>query len=174
VSVLTYITSGLQFANFKKKYPYIVPFYTEDEIDDVDGKFPKQISTGVGLILVGLICVILSAELSENILLMVTAGFLELIAISMFFFIPAGMNKARIDIQEYNKESNDDPHIKEIERKHGTWSGVIFMSATIIFLITGLVFNLWYINWIVYIVAALLSGITNIIIEGTTKRKDSE
>lgn len=173
VSVLIYITSGIQFSNFKKKNPKILPFYTEEEIDRVENKFAKQIATGVGLILVGAIILILNEKQPENILTMITAGFMEMIAISILFFIPAGMNKMRINIDEYNKEYSDDPIVKEKERKNSTWSGAIFIVATMVFLVSGLVFQMWKTNWIVFVVAGLLSGLVSVITEGTSKKREN-
>ena len=173
VAVLLYITSGIQFATFKKKHPHIVPFYTEKEKDKVEHFFPIQISAGVGIVLVGLILLILNSEQEESILLIATAVFMEFIAISILFFIPAGMNAMRMNIEEYNKEYSNDPEIKEKARKTDAWSGVIFLTATIIFLVTGLVYQMWNINWIVFVVAALLSGIVSQLVDVTSKRKNN-
>ncbi len=169
VAVLIYITSGIQFSTFKKKHPHIVPFYTEEEKDIVAHHFPLQIAAGVGVILVGFVFLILNAEQEEGILLLVTAGFIEMIAISILFFIPAGMNQMRLNIEEYNKEYSDDPDIKGKAKKVDAWSGIIFLTALIVFLVTGLVYYMWYINWIVFIVAALLSAIVSQIVDMKTK-----
>lgn len=171
VAVSMYITSGIEHSNFKRKHPLITPFYSEDEIDRVESLLPKQITAGVALILIGVIGVVLCAEQAEHILIMATAGMMELIAIAVFLFIYGGMNRFRVHVEEYNKECRQDAAEKEAEDKTGGWAGVIFLTATIIFLVTGLVYGMWYINWIVYIVAALLVAIVNIIVANKSKKE---
>lgn len=53
------------------------------------------------------------------------------------------------------------------------WIGCIMILATIIFLVAGLVYDLWEKAWIVYVVGGLLCGIVSVIINGT-KRDDDE
>lgn len=171
IAVSMYITSGIEHGTFKRKHPQITQFYTEDEIDAVEAMLPKQITGGVAMILIGIIGVILCSEQPDHIQIMATAGMMELIAIAVFLFIYGGMNHSRVNVEEYNKECRQEAAEKEVEEKAGTWSGVIFLAATIIFLITGLVYGMWYINWIIYIVAALLVAIVNLIMANKSKKE---
>lgn len=171
VSVSMYITSGIEHSTFKRKHSQITPFYTEDEIDRVESLLPKQITAGVAMILIGVIGVILCADQAENILLLAVSGMMELIAIAVFLFIYGGMNYTRVNVEEYNKACRQEAAEKEAEQKTESIAGVIFLFATIIFLITGLVFHLWYINWIVYIIAALSVGIVNLIVANKSKKE---
>lgn len=60
------------------------------------------------------------------------------------------------------------------DRLIGMWIGCIMILATIIFLVAGLVYDLWEKVWIVYVVGGgLLCGIVSVIINGT-KRDDDE
>ena len=59
------------------------------------------------------------------------------------------------------------------DRLIGMWSGCIMIFATIMFLVAGLVYDLWEKAWIVYVVGGLLCGIVSVIINGT-KRDDDE
>ena len=53
------------------------------------------------------------------------------------------------------------------------WSGCIMIFSTIIFLVAGIVYDLWEKAWIVYVVGGLLCGIVAVIINGM-KKDDGE
>ncbi len=166
IAIMLLISSGIEFEHFKKKHPQIVPFYTEAEEDRMTQIFIRKIAGGIGLILVGVIGIVIFSEIGEPGIFFVVSAFMLVIAVSVTLFITAGMDQARMNIKEYNREFSPDPEVKEKENKVGKWSSVIMISATIIFLISGLVYGLWYINWIVFPVGGLISGIVSIIIKG--------
>lgn len=58
---------------------------------------------------------------------------------------------------------------KTEERKNrliGTWCASIMIVATIIYVVAGLLCNLWDSAWVVYVVGALLCGLASVIISG--------
>ena len=55
--------------------------------------------------------------------------------------------------------------MKEDDDRVGKICGIIMIIATIIFVINGIVFNLWHIAWIVYPIGGMICGIVSIIFE---------
>ena len=60
------------------------------------------------------------------------------------------------------------------DRLIGMWSGCIMIFATIIFLVAGLVYDLWEMAWIVYVLGCFLCGLVSVIINGTTRDDDEK
>ena len=79
-------------------------------------------------------------------------GFLLFVTVGVSLIVYAGIQKSKYNIAEYNKE-NAGMTSRE-DRLIGMWSGCIMIFATIIFLVAGLVYDLWEKAWIVYVVAA--------------------
>ena len=77
-----------------------------------------------------------------------------------------GLLKDKFDIEKYNKNAN-----KEKTEKNGSgrWYDVIMIIAAIVFLVTGIIWNLWKYNWLAFVVGGLVCGIVALI--GTKSEK---
>lgn len=98
-------------------------------------------------------------------------GFLVFVTVGVSMIVYAGMQKSKYNIAGYNKENSG--KTSREDRLIGMWCGCIMIFATIIFLVAGLVYDLWEKAWIVYVVGGLLCGIVAVIINGT-KKDDGE
>ncbi len=167
IGILVLAVAGMQHENYRKKHPTIPEFYSQEEKDLFDEKFPIRIATGIGMILIGLLISMngenfpLAAGMTEDFYYGI---FLLLVAGAVGIIIHTGIGKEKYDIEAYNKKkSNKD---KEVDHRIGVWCSCIMLVATILFLTAGLCFQLWSICWIVYPVGGLLCGIIAIILGG--------
>lgn len=81
-------------------------------------------------------------------------------AVGLGILVYNGMRNDEYDVKKYNKENNLNVNNDAI----AVWSGCIMIVATIIFLISGLIFHAWKICWIVYPISGLLCGIVSLVI----------
>ena len=175
IGALILVMSGMKHSRFVKKHPHINPFYTEEEIEAFENRFMYMIVGGIGCILAGVLFLVITEQLpgkagytAEDIY---GWGFLVFVTVGVSLIVYAGIQKSKYNIAEYNKE-NAGMTSRE-DRLIGMWSGCIMIFATIIFLVAGLVYDLWEKAWIVYVVGGLLCGVVSVIINGT-KRDDDE
>ena len=189
VGVLTIVVTGMQYSHFVEKNPHLEDFYTEEEKDRAYRKFTVRIAVGVGIILVSLLFVIVAGEVALDVVgtespayagsgdeaLMISGAevvlklddmtggiFLLAIAAAVSILTYGGMQKAKYNIEEYNKEANPSPERKRRGNLIGKLCGCIMLVATIVYMIMGFVYNLWERAWIVYAVGGILCGIVAI------------
>lgn len=169
VGILILIVQGMQHENYIKRYPVIQDFYTQEEKELFERKFPIRMASGVGIILIGMMVFGMNGE---N--LPLRAGMTEDFYYGLFMvcvmaavgiFIYNGLKKDEYDVEKYNKENSPDPETKKRNNILSVWCGCIMIAATMIFLVAGLVFNLWEICWIVFVVGGLLCGIVSLILK---------
>lgn len=174
-AVLTFVVAVLQKERFRKKYPVIQPFYTENVLEKFEQRYPILIASGIGVILLGLVFQIVSERLpvpkgyTTDIY---TAVFLLFVAAGVSILIYSGMQKSKYDIDAYNEENRPDKEKREVDKRIGIWCGCIMLAATALFLIAGLGYDMWARCWIIFPVGGLLCGIATIIIQGITKEKE--
>ena len=166
IAVIIFIVKGMQFNHFRKKHPKIKLIYTKDEVDNfMSSKFPIYIAVGVTLIFVGVIMntAIPNGKIYNSI-------FLLLVAISVWLFVYSGIQKNKYDITLYNEENEFGQSYKnKVDDKIGAICGSIMLLAVISFLISGLVYQQWHINWIAFPIGGILCGIVSIIMNAFKK-----
>lgn len=165
VGILILVVQGMKDTDYRKKHPVIQVFYTEEEKEAFDSRFPTKIATGIGLILIGML-VAMNAErlpLSQNMNEDFYYGiFLLFVLAAVSIFVYFGMGKQEYDVEAYNREN--DPNEKGKNTLTAVWCGCIMLFATIVFLIAGLVFHLWEICWIVYPIGGMVCGMVTLIL----------
>lgn len=165
IAVPTFIMLGIEEENFDKKYPQLPHFYTEEEVEKFDKKFIKAIALGVALILVGVIAMIALYGLrmvgEES--TMPTVILMGCVTIAVPIFTYFGIQKEKYDIEKYNRMHSEEG--KKREEKSGKICGVIMLTATAIFLVSGWIFDLWKMNWVIFPIGGILCGIVSTIFE---------
>jgi len=165
IAVPTFIILGIEEENFDKKYPQLPHFYTEEEVEKFDKKFVKAIALGVALILVGVIAMIALYGLrmvgEES--TMPTVILMGCVTIAVPIFTYFGIQKEKYDIEKYNQMHSEEG--KKREEKSGKICGVIMLTATAIFLVSGWIFDLWKMNWVIFPIGGILCGIVSTIFE---------
>lgn len=168
-AVPLFITHGSKVENFKKKNPKIANVYSEEEMEKGNSKYTKYIATGISIILLGVVVMMLliGLKIFAEESTMPVAVLMYLVTIGVLIIVYSGKMKEKFDIEEYNKQNTEE--YKKEDDKIGKICGVIMLITTIIFLLWGFIFNMWYINWVVYPVGGILCGITSIIIKKDSK-----
>lgn len=169
VGVLVLVVAGMQHENFRKKHPVIPEFYSKEEKEKFDEKFPIRVATGIGTILLGFLIGMngenfpMVAGMTEDFYYGI---FMIFVAAGVGVLVHTGIGKEKYDIAAYNKEKENE---EKNDNKVGIWCGCIMLLATIGYCITGFCFELWHINWVIYVVSALLCGIVALILSGQKK-----
>ncbi len=157
VSVPCFIIYGTKMDNFAKKYPSIPEnYYNEDEIESFSKKFSIAIAVGVGLIIFGVITVVGCSVIFGDDSMVGVVIFMLLIAIATTIIVYYGVLSEKYDIPKYNKKIEYQNKIANGEDKY---SGAIMLTATMVYLILGFVFNMWHPGWVVFPVGGLLCAI---------------
>ena len=170
ISVFLFVYYGISWGNFTEEHPYFEDFYTKDEKRRFNKLFAGMISFGVFLILLGIIVVVIGEEvlqLGEDYPPIITV-FLLLVTIAVGIFVYFGMQKAKYNISEYNKEYNKENESHELSKKEiysDKIQAIIMLIATIIFLLIGFIFELWHPGWVVFPIGGILCGIVSIIFD---------
>lgn len=175
IAVAIFIVTGLQDGYFTKKHPYIEDFYSEEEKESFHKKFIVMITTGVVLIIAGLI-IMLGLEpiidfKTANSLSDLDSGalvgsvFLLFVTIAVTIFVYAGTQENKYNIRHYNLMQDHSSQTFKNDKKKGLICGCIMMIATMIFLACGFIGNSWSFAWIVYPIFGIACGIAAIVID---------
>ncbi len=182
VAVAIFIITGLQDRYFARKHSFIEDFYTEEEKDNFHRKNIILITSGVVLIIVGLIFVMATEAITfpeyigqSNINLEELMGsvFLLCVTIAVTLFVYAGTQSSKYDIRHYNLMQDRNSQTYKNDKKKGLYCGCIMMVATMIFLACGFIGNLWKIAWIVYPIFGIFCGIITTIIDRNNNEEES-
>lgn len=173
VAVAIFIVTGLQDSYFVKKHPYIEDFYSEEEKETFHKKFTTFITTGVVLIIAGLIIFLgfesiidpATKEFTDldtgNLL---GSVFLLCVTIAVTLFVYAGTQESKYNIRHYNLMQDRNSQTYKNDKKIGLICGCIMMAATMIYLACGFLGNLWHIAWVVYPIFGISCGIVSTVI----------
>lgn len=163
IAVPIFIILGMQREEFIKKNPKIANIYSEDENEKFNSKFQKAIAGSVALILLGTILLIFvyGMKLVDEESTIPVVILMSFVTIAVPIIVYFGIQKDKYNIEKYNKENSEE--YKKENSIVGKICGVIMLIATILFLISGLIYNMWNINWIVYPIGGIMCGIVGTI-----------
>ena len=162
-AVPLFIINGTKRDDFKKKNTKIANVYSEDEMEKGKSKYTKIMAGGISVILLGVVVMMTLIGLNtfgEDSVLPV-AVLMYFVTIGASTIVYCGQMIDKYDIEKYNRQNTEE--YKSKEEKVGKICGVIMLTATIIYLITGFIWNLWHICWIVFPVGGILCGIVGTI-----------
>ena len=180
VAVALFIVTGLQMEYFGKKHPYIENFYTEDEKEAFHKKLIVFVTSGVVLIIFGIILVTgCNAVIPQDHTIRTVIDmdsltgslFMVLVTVAVVLFVYAGTQESKYNINHYNLMHDHNSKTYKNDKKIGLICGCIMMTATMIFLACGFIWNLWKTAWVVYPVFGIACGITSIIINRNNEEK---
>lgn len=160
-AVVVFIASGMAEDNFRKQYPSLPDFYTEEEKADFRRRYIWYIAGGVGAILFGVFLMILTftvfpeQEPYESI-----AGtvFLLIVAGAVYFLVYGGMLEDKYNIPKYNWENNPTAEERARRRMAGAVCGTIILLATAVYVGLGLARDMWACAPVIYAVGGILCG----------------
>ncbi len=171
IAVAVFIIAGLSHGDFVKANPNIQPFYTQDKIAAFNRRFPLFIVLPTVLVLLGVMWLIAADALAPSAL---ATEKWEYIYCSVFFlfltaavpmFVYGGMQKAKYDIEAYNKENSRDPETLRRKNTVERISAIIMLISTVVYLLCGFLGSYWHIAWVVYPVAGICCAIVSVIAE---------
>lgn len=172
IAVAVFIVSGMGHGAFVKKHPVIEPFYTQEQIDRYDRRFPLLIAIPVVLILLGVLatsalalCEPPAGLTQERWDGWAASALLLSIAIAAPVLTWAGLQKAKYDVAGYNRDNTPTP---EDRRVQALW-GCAMVGVTAVYVGLGLTLDLWDRAWVLYPVAALACAAVTIFL-----RRNSE
>ena len=168
VAVAVLIAFSMGHSRFMKTHPVIRPFYTQEEIDRFERRFPLLIALPVALILIGI--VLMFALLSVYYLFRMGspeewgglgAGIMLLcIAAAVTALVWACLQRSKYDVEGYNRacrrEFSPTPEEKRLDQITGAVWGCGMVLATAIYVGLGLAAGLWDRAAVIYPVAALV------------------
>lgn len=167
VAVVVMVAGGIQHDNFRKKYPVIADFYTQEEKDAFHQKFVWYIAGGVGAILFGVVAMLLAFTIlpeRESYKLLVSGAFLLIVAGAVMSFIYGGIQEDKYKIWKYNRDNTPTSEAKAQLQKIGTACGVIMLLATAAYVGLGLALNLWRSAWWLFAVGGILCAVASTIL----------
>ena len=168
VCVVVIVASSLQNENFRKAYPTIADFYTEQEKQEFRQKFVWFISGGVGAILFDVALLLLffskfpEEEPFESYAISV---FLLIVAGAVTSFVYAGIQEEKYKIDEYNRDNNPTPEVKKRKGLINTVCGALMTLVTALYVGLGLALDLWRAAWWVFAVGGILCAVVNIVLD---------
>lgn len=161
VAVGLFIYSGLIMDSYKKieetgkfALPYKVRMSLEAKNNAFQPAFTKSIILGVALCILSPISLFITIAINEGAAVYGVVILLLIIAIAVNIFIYYGRIKESykklLKIEEFSER------YKQENKVVGAVAAIVWPLAVCIFLITGLMFHQWYINWIVFPITGLL------------------
>ena len=159
VAVVVLIATGMEEDNFRKQYPTIPDFYTQEQRYAFRRRFIWYIAGGVGAILLGVVLLILAFSFfPEPYESMLGAAFLAIVAAAVYFLVYGGAMEDKYDIAKYNRQNNPTDEDRARRRRANTACAVIMLLATALFLFVGMSFERWKMAAVIYPVAGVLCG----------------
>ena len=120
VAVVVLIATGMEEDNFRKQYPTIPDFYTQEQRYAFRRRFIWYIAGGVGAILLGVVLLILAFSFfpeREPYESMLGAAFLAIVAAAVYFLVYGGAMEDKYDIAKYNRRNNPTDEDRARDRK---------------------------------------------------------
>ena len=171
IGVAILVLMGIRHEDFKKKNPFIINFYKEEEIDKFNRKFSVMVTTAVSLFIIDAI-IFMGAEtafpaIDENEYLesLIFCIFFLIIAAGVMLLVYAGIQKDKYDINKYNQMNDKKSEVYKKDSLTGSVCGCIMLIATILYLIGGFVFSkLAMPTIVVFAIGGVCCAIADIII----------
>ena len=165
VAVMLFVICGMTHENFKKNNPEITPFYKSEQVKSFESKMPVRMAVGIGLIILGFILTIGIDAMETSRLKDALDGsvFLFCVAIGVTVLTYNGMIKDKFDIEKYNNENKKEEKRKKSGSKYAKWYGIIMIIATMVFFVSGFLFEWWEYSWVAFVIGGLLCGIVGIV-----------
>ena len=168
VCVVVIVASSLQNENFRKAYPTIADFYTEQEKQAFRQKLVWFIAGGVGAILFDVALLLLffskfpEEEPFESYAISV---FLLIVAGAVTAFVYAGIQEEKYKIDEYNRDNNPTPEVKKRMGLITTICAALMTLVTALYVGLGLALDLWRTAWWVFAVGGILCAVVYIVLD---------
>ncbi|MDO4332460.1 MAG: helix-turn-helix transcriptional regulator [Eubacteriales bacterium] len=176
IGALLWIRLGMASSHFRKKHPYVEPFYTEEQKEAFHHKYMSFIITGVGILIAALIVVAAIGTVWQQ-----KDARMELVAEILFFILVAAgvtpivyiaLQASKYNVEGYNADNAWDmsEEGKENGRRIGKACGIILLIAVICcVMIHELTGSSARVAGIPLVIGGILCGVASMILN---RRKD--
>lgn len=168
ISVVLFVRLGMESSHFRKKHPYVEPFYTEEEKEAFHRKYASVMTGGIAAVI---IAVILMAGLSNMPAFQGDRGgglagflFFLLIAAGVTAIVYIAMQASKYNVEGYNADNaweNSEEGRKNSQRI-GKVCGIIMTTATALYVGVSAATNGWDRYWWFFAVGGILCGVAAI------------
>ena len=126
------------------------------EFPGIKSNHTTSLLIGVVLCILSPVAIFIGSLLGENATVSGVCIMFVIIAAAVYLLI-TGSNAAE-SYKKLLKTDDFDPVVKEQNKAVGAIAGIFWPIVVCIFLYSGIVMNLWHINWIVFPIAGILFG----------------
>jgi hypothetical protein len=161
VAVGMFIHSGMKLERFKNlEQGFQLPYDLKASLQRSQALFAPtyrlSLITGVCICVLSLVFIFATSFVNENLAPYGVSAFLVIAAVAVFLFIYYGnIQGAYTKLLE---EMEITAQKKDQSRFLGAVGAILWPLATVIFLFTGFVYERWDVNWAVFPIAGILSG----------------
>mgnify|MGYP002639812456 CR=1 FL=1 len=173
--VVQCVRGGMESGHFRKKHPYIDPFYEEEVLERFHKKYTTMLTAGIALIIAGLI---IRSVMGSMPMFQLDRGegfiqfiFFGIIAIGVTVIVYIALQAGKYNIQKYNADlawENSEPG-RENGRRIGTACGILMTLATAAYVGLSAATGGWDRWWWLFAVGGILCGVVSMVLN---KRKD--
>ncbi|SDD17662.1 hypothetical protein SAMN02799630_02325 [Paenibacillus sp. UNCCL117] len=162
LAVCLFIYSGMKLERFKYmqagfELPYHLRAYIMQKKEAFNATYTLSLITGVCLCVLSPVAIFMGSAFGDNGGSYGVVILLAMVAVAVFLFTYYG--SIRGAYSQLLKTGEFSEAKKEENRVIGAVAGIVWPLATCIFLISGLVYEQWHINWIVFPITGLLFGV---------------
>lgn len=160
-AIAMFIYSGTKLETFdymKSEFvlPHALQTYVRHKQSSFAPTFTLSLIVGVCLCVMSPVLIFAAAVIHDNLTVYGVVAMLLMVAVAVFLFTYYGSIKDSFSVLlqegEYTREN------KEGNRVIGAIAAIVWPLATCVFLISGLVYHQWHINWIVFPITGILFG----------------
>ena len=171
VAVILFVRAGIASSYFRKKHPYVEPFYTEEQKERFHEKYTSALTAGIGTLIASVIWLIFAEEVTgvENGLPLSLFFLGAAIGVGLIVYI--ALQASKYNIEAYNADNawENSEEGKENDRKIGKGCGIIMTVATAAYVGLSAATGGWGDLWWLFAVGGILCGAFAILMN---RRKD--
>ena len=159
VGLALLIPAGLAHSAFKRQHPYVEDFYTESDRAAARKVLAIALIAGIALIMAGIAVNVWADETLHVDEGWPSTALLMFVAVGVWCIVFGGMQYGRLDIADYNKES-EEQHVQEngtesiYDKGNGAVCGIIMITApivglTLLFCFDGGPHGMFWMSWVI-------------------------
>lgn len=155
-AVFLFVWGGISHGDFLKAHPDVPMLWTDGEKEAFRKKFRLGITLAVvGVLLNVTLLMLLGWRAGENeaARARAVALFMLILAACVWTFVYLGIQMAKMEGEACQRPKPEE----------NPWAAVIMMSATILYLLLGFVWDLWHPGWVVFPIGGILCGILTVV-----------
>lgn len=175
IGVVLFVRMGLESDHFRKKHPYIEPFYTEEQKEDFHRKYTSVLTGGIAVIIVAVIVMVTLSSIpafeGDRGEALAACLFFLMIAAGVTAIVYFALQASKYNVERYNEDNSweNREEGKENSRRIGRVCGIIMIVATALYIGVSAATDGWGIYWWIFPVGGLLCGAASIFLD---RRRD--